>query len=191
MTADEPIDDRRTAEPSYDRKESRAEQLDRNWNELLQEIRVMQTGSQILAAFLIILPFQQRFDDLEGFQIGWYLGLLLLSLLIVAILLTPVSVHRVHFRKRVKDEMVSVAARLLKVGLVLLAFALAGVAVLIFDFVIGDLAAAIAGSATLLAGLFLIVVLPRLVLRNREDREDHDEDAPPRRTVAARRDPTD
>src|SRR5690625_7359963 len=70
------------AEPSppYQRDESAAQRLDRNWNELLQEIRVLQTGSQILAAFLIVLPFQSRFEELDAFQTGWYLGLLLLEI---------------------------------------------------------------------------------------------------------------
>src|SRR5699024_5500334 len=53
--------------------ESAAARLDRNWNELLQEIRVLQTGSQILAAFLVVLPFQARFEDLDALQVGWYL----------------------------------------------------------------------------------------------------------------------
>src|SRR5690625_6193337 len=81
------------AEPSppYQRDESAAQRLDRNWNELLQEIRVLQTGSQILAAFLIVLPFQSRFEELDAFQTGWHLGLLLLRLVIVAVLLTPSS----------------------------------------------------------------------------------------------------
>src|SRR5699024_1796291 len=80
------------AEPSppYQRDESAAQRLDRNWNELLQEIRVLQTGSQILAAFLIVLPFQSRFEELDAFQTGWYLGLLLLGLVIVAVPLTAV-----------------------------------------------------------------------------------------------------
>lgn len=67
----------------YQRHESRSARLDRNWNELLQEIRVLQTGSQILAAFLIVLPFQARFGELDAVQTGWYLALVALALVIV------------------------------------------------------------------------------------------------------------
>ena len=53
-----------------------AEALDRNWNELLQELRVTQTGLQILTGFLVTLPFQQRFTQLDTFERGVYLGAL-------------------------------------------------------------------------------------------------------------------
>src|SRR5690625_6658040 len=103
--------------PTYKLDVSSAQRLDRNWNELLQEFRVLQTVSQILAAFLIVLPFQSRFEELDAFQTGWYLGLLLLGLVIVAVLLTPVGMHRRLFRRRVKDDMVRVANRLLRAAI--------------------------------------------------------------------------
>ncbi|MFC7374209.1 DUF6328 family protein [Brachybacterium sp. GCM10030267] len=144
----------------YSRDETEAQKLDRNWNELLQEIRVLQTGSQILAAFLIVLPFQSRFDQLDQFQIYLYLGLLLLALVIVALLLTPVGIHRRLFRQRVKDEMVRIANRLLMAAIVLLALLLTGVAVFVVDVVLGRVEAAVIGAllATLL--VILLVVVP-------------------------------
>lgn len=149
----------------YQRHESRAETLDRNWNELLQEIRVLQTGSQILAAFLIVLPFQSRFGELDSFQTGWYLGLLLLALTIVALMLTPVSMHRMLFRRRVKDRMVASANGMLKIALLLLGLLLAGVALLIFDFVVGRVAGIIVGSALFALVLTLLVAYPAIVAR--------------------------
>lgn len=153
--------------PHYERDEPRSVQLDRNWNELLQEIRVLQTSSQILAAFLIVLPFQSRFDQLDAFEVGWYLGLLVLALVIVVLLLTPVSVHRALFRRLEKDEIVDAANRVVRVALVLLALLLVGVAVLIFGFVLGLGAAAIAGGALLLLALGLQLLYPRMLRRGR------------------------
>jgi hypothetical protein len=149
----------------YRRDETRADQLDRNWNELLQEIRVLQTGSQILAAFLIVLPFQDRFEDLDRFQVGWYLGVLLLALIIVALLLTPVGMHRRLFRKRVKDEMVTVANTLLRTALLLLAVLLSGVAVFVVDIVLSRPIALGAGLALLLLMIALLVLLPARIVR--------------------------
>lgn len=156
------------AEPSapYPRDESAAQRLDRNWNELLQEIRVLQTGSQILAAFLIVLPFQSRFEELDAFQTGWYLGLLLLGLVIVAVLLTPVAMHRHLFRRRVKDEMVRVANRLLRVAIGLLALLLVGVAVFVVDVVLHRPAGLAAGAALAALMLVLLVLVPWRVGRH-------------------------
>ena len=149
----------------YDREESSAQRLDRNWNELLQEIRVLQTGSQILAAFLVVLPFQDRFEHLDAVQVGWYVGLLLLALLIVALLLTPVGMHRRLFRRRVKDEMVKTANTLLRTAILLLGVLLSAVAVFVIDVVLSREIAAAVGLVllTLMAGL--LVLLPHRVAR--------------------------
>ena len=149
----------------YDREESSAQRLDRNWNELLQEIRVLQTGSQILAAFLVVLPFQDRFEELDAVQVGWYVGLLLLALLIVALLLTPVGMHRRLFRRRVKDEMVKTANTLLRTAILLLGVLLSAVAVFVIDVVLSRAIAAAVGLVllTLMAGL--LVLLPHRVAR--------------------------
>lgn len=149
----------------YEREETPAERLDRNWNELLQEIRVLQTGSQILAAFLVVLPFQDRFEELDAVQVGWYVGLLLLALLIVALLLTPVGMHRRLFRRRVKDEMVRTANTLLSTAILLLGVLLSAVAVFVVDVVLGRGIAAAVGL--LLLGLMagLLVLLPHRIAR--------------------------
>lgn len=153
----------------YRRDEPAATRLDRNWNELLQEIRVLQTGSQILAAFLIVLPFQARFDELDAFQSGWYLGLVALALVIVALLLTPVAMHRTLFRRRAKNEMVRAANRILRSALGLLALLLTGVAVFITDFVVSRPAAVGAGLVLGVVMIALLVVVPQLVGRSAGD----------------------
>lgn len=152
-------------EPGYERDETAAARLDRNWNELLQEIRVLQTGSQILAGFLVVLPFQDRFEDLDVVQTGWYLGLLLLALVIVALLLTPVGMHRRLFRQRVKDEMVLVANALLRASILLLGLLLSGVAAFVVDVVVTRPAALATGAFLLALMLVLLVLVPRRVAR--------------------------
>src|SRR6188472_4375105 len=82
------------APKNYGRDESRAERMDRNWVELLQELRVLQTGVQILAGFLLTLPFQARFETLDGYQIGLYLANVIVAALTTASILLPVSLHR-------------------------------------------------------------------------------------------------
>src|SRR5699024_6061602 len=149
------MDDQASA--SSRRAEPAATRLDRNWNELLQEIRVLQTGSQILAAFLIVLPFQSRFEELDRFQTGWYLGLVALAMLIVALLLTPVAIHRHLFRRRVKDEMVRAANLLLRSALMLLGLLLTGVSVFIADFVVSRAVAL--GTGVVMAVLLIAVPL--------------------------------
>ena len=149
----------------YDREESSAQRLDRNWNELLQEIRVLQTGSQILAAFLVVLPFQDRFEELDAVQVGWYVGLLLLALLIVALLLTPVGMHRRLFRRRVKDEMVKTANTLLSTAILLLGVLLSAVAVFVVDVVLGRGIAAAVGLLLLALMAGLLVLLPHRIAR--------------------------
>ena len=80
------------------RDETPQERADRNWNDILQELRVSQTGVQLLAGFLATLPFQSRFSELDTFQRGWYVGLLCLAFATVSVLLAPVAIHRHVFR---------------------------------------------------------------------------------------------
>ncbi len=85
--------------------------------ELLQELRVLQTGVQILAGFLLTLPFQSRFETLDDFQVTLYLANVALAALTTALILLPVSVHRRLFRLRLKATLVSSADRITKVAL--------------------------------------------------------------------------
>ncbi len=162
---EEPPAAEESAAGRYQREETPAERLDRNWNELLQEIRVLQTGSQILAAFLVVLPFQDRFEELDPVQVGWYLGLLLLALLIVALLLTPVGMHRRLFRQRVKDEMIKTANTLLRTAILLLGVLLSAVAVFVIDVVLSRGIAAGAGVLLLALMGVLLVLLPYRIER--------------------------
>ena len=156
----------------YDRNESRAHQLDRNWAELVQELRVMGTGVQILFAFLLSIAFQARFRETSGTQRDIYLVTLVLSALATALLIAPVSVHRFLFRIRLKDELVQLTNAVAITGLAVLSLSMVGAVVLICDWVGGTTAAIICGTgaALVLGGGWF--VLP-FMLRHRARTADH------------------
>lgn len=145
------------------RDETPDERADRNWAELLQELRVSQIGVQLLAASLVTLPFQSRFADLDTFQERWYLGMLALALLTVGVTLAPVAIHRRLFQAGGKEQTVRAAHVLTTLAIAMIALLLAGIAFFVVDLVLGRGAAAGAGLGGLLVGLVLLVVIPRAV----------------------------
>ncbi len=149
--------------------ESARERMDRNWNELLQELRVAQTGVQILTAFLLTLPFQPAFNDLPDSRTYVYVAVLLSAMTSMLLLLTPVALHRALFRRGLKPWLVEAANVITRAGLVLLVAANVGAVWLVMDVVLGVTAASIAAGA--LAGLVTIgwILLPAWVLRERND----------------------
>jgi hypothetical protein len=155
------------AQPGDGRHETEAERLDRNWAELLQELRVVQTGTQILTGFLLTLVFQQRFTDLEPYQVGIYLILVALSALATVLALTPVSLHRALFRQRAKPQIVRVTNILLELTLVVVGLTLTGTTLLVFDVVAGPVAGVVAGAVTLVLALLAWALLPAFARRRR------------------------
>lgn len=147
------------------RQETPNERADRNWNELLQELRVMQTGVQILTGFLLTLPFQSRFADLDRYQVNVYLALVIAAVVATALIVAPVSVHRALFRKRMKGNIVTLTDRITRIALAVLALVITGVAVLVFDVVVGRTAGIVAGSAALVVMVLLWVLLPEVLRR--------------------------
>jgi hypothetical protein len=151
-----------------DRDETEAQRLDRNWSSLLQELRVTQTGVQLLTGFLLTLPFQARFTQLDATMRTFYLITVGCSLGATVLLVAPVGMHRVLFRRHRLDALVSASHACAIAGLVLLGVALAGVGVVVFDTVIGRTGAWIAGGCTLAAFVTLWFLIP-LPLRRRSD----------------------
>src|SRR4051812_17881796 len=94
------------------RDETEDERLDRKFNDLLQELRVMQTGAQLTAGFLLTLPFQKRFEDLDDFQLTTYLILVVLAAVTTLLLLSPVAIHRRLSGQHVKGLVLAAANRL-------------------------------------------------------------------------------
>ena len=152
---------------STERDETRAERLDRNWASLLQELRVAQTGVQVLTAFLLTLPFQSKFDELGDGELALYLITVSCSVLSTVLLIAPVGMHRLLFRRHQLDDLVAVAHRFAIAGLVLLGLALAGAVALVFALVLGPLAAGIAGAAVTVAFTLFWMVVP-LSMRRRD-----------------------
>ncbi|MFH0241094.1 DUF6328 family protein [Streptomyces sp. HK10] len=133
-----------------DRHETPLERADRNFVELLQELRVTQTGVQILFAFLLTLAFTQRFTGLDSVQRGTYVTTLLLACAAAILFTAPAALHRALFRRGAKRLLVDVSSRLAGAGLVLLALALTGAVLLVVDVVLGR-AAGVAVAACVLA----------------------------------------
>ena len=152
-----------------DRDETEAERLDRNWSTLLQELRVTQTGVQLLTGFLLTLPFQQRFTLLDGTMRAVYLVTVACSIGSTVLLVAPVGMHRVLFRRHRLDAIVSAAHASAVAGLALLGIALTGVAVVIFNTVVGRTGAWIAGGCTIAAVVTFWLLIP-LPMRRRTDR---------------------
>ena len=149
--------------PGDGRDETQAERLDRNWNEILQELRVVQTGTQILTGFLLTVAFQQRFAELDGYQVTVYLVLVALAALATLLALTPVSLHRALFRRQAKPTLVRSANGLLLATLVTVLLTLAGTALLIFDIVAGHPAGFLAGATVFVLGVVAWFLTPAVV----------------------------
>src|SRR5882757_477586 len=100
--------------------ETDAEQLDRNLRELIEELRVALPGVQVLFAFLLVAPFNQRFSDLSHNQERLYLVALVFAGLASAFLLAPTAHHRFTFRLRDKPAIIHNANRFAMAGIVCL-----------------------------------------------------------------------
>jgi Family of unknown function (DUF6328) len=161
------------ADPRDGRDETEAERLDRNWTEILQELRVIQTGTQILTGFLLTIAFQTRFSQLDELQTRIYLALVVVAALTTALGLAPVSLHRTLFRMKAKAIIVTVANRILKITLAAVAVLLSGTILLIFDVVVGRTAGFIAGGTALLLITATWLILPIGVRRRRHAIADH------------------
>ncbi|EST22464.1 hypothetical protein N566_26575 [Streptomycetaceae bacterium MP113-05] len=158
------------------RNETPVERADRNFLELLQELRVIQTGVQILFAFLLTLAFTARFPELDSFQRGTYIATLLLSVLAAVLFTAPAALHRALFRRGAKRLIVDVSSRFAAVGLAVLAFALSGAVLLVVDVVLGrgyGVSVSVA-ALTVCAGTW--AVLPLWLRRGRVRRspDEHD-----------------
>lgn len=144
------------------RNETELQTLDRNFNEILQELRVAQTGTQILFAFLLTLTFTDRFSKLTDLQLTVYLTTLCMAFLAAGFIIGPVSYHRITFRKRMRLQLVKTANVLSIVGLVFLVFALAGSMWLVCSLALNNIAADIVGAISIFSLAFLWFVLPMI-----------------------------
>ncbi len=146
---------------SYTREEeSEATRLDRNYNEILQELRVAEAGVQILFAFLLALAFTQRFARVTTFERDIYFASLLLSAAAGGLLMAPAAMHRIMFRRGLKDVLVNVASKMALAGVTALGFAVSGSVLLVSDVLFGHTVAWMTTAGVALWLGFLWYLLP-------------------------------
>lgn len=145
--------------------ESDGQRLQRNLNELLQELRVAQAGVQILFAFLLAVAFTSTYEHATGFQRTVHLVTVALTTGSAALLIAPAAWHRLLFRQGRRQEIIKAANRFALGGLALLAGAMTGVVLLVTDVVAGRAVAVIFAAGV--AALFLVLwfVLPARIRR--------------------------
>ena len=138
---------------------------DRELMELLNELRVALPGVQVLFAFLLTVPFSQRFVDLTSTQKNVYYIAVLCAATATAFLIAPSAFHRIQFREGDKEWLVQVSNRLAVVGLFFLACAVCCVVYVISDFVFGATTTLVStlGSVVLLSLLWFVLPLLRRV----------------------------
>jgi hypothetical protein len=157
----------RSSEPDEQRAETLAEQLDRNTIELLNELRVAASGIQVMFAFLLIVPFNAGWHQVDGFERTVYFVTLLIVATSAFLLMAPPVHHRILFGRGEKRFLVRIANHCAIAGMSLLALGFVGILVLLSDVVVGGAAPVIVGAlaAAFVGGLWF--VLP-IVRRGRE-----------------------
>ena len=114
--------------------ETERQRWDRNFADLLQELRVAQTGVQILFAFLLTLPFSNGFPRTTQFQKDTYVVALIAAAFATAMIISPVAFHRALFRQGRKPELVRFAHRMASGGLAFMLIAMVSSVLLITDY---------------------------------------------------------
>jgi hypothetical protein len=153
--------------------ESPHEHLNRNLDQLLQELRVVVPGVQVLFAFLLAVPFSTRFNEVDSFERDVYFVALLLAAVAVALLLAPSIQHRILFRQEQKLYLVDLGNSLTIAGMTALALAIVLSLVLVAHFLFGSGAAWAAGGLAFFAFGMLWYALPierRITNRNPDDK---------------------
>ncbi|SFS18047.1 hypothetical protein SAMN04487783_2499 [Agrococcus baldri] len=148
---------------SRGRDETPEERADRNFADILQELRVVLTGTQLISGFLLAVAFQSGFKDLDADEIVHYLVLVAIAGLATLLGMTPVVVHRLHFAKRMKADVVQLGNRFLIATLVVVSALVVGVTSFIFEVVLSAAAGIWAAGVTLavLVALWTIAWIAR------------------------------
>jgi hypothetical protein len=142
--------------------ESEKERTDRALSELLGELRVALPGVQVLFAFLLVVPFNQRYEQVSSFGEAVYYATLLCTAVASALLIAPSVHHRVQFGQEQRKQIVETANRLVIAGLAFLALAMTGAILLITDFAFGDTAAALATAGVAVTFAVVWYAIPLL-----------------------------
>jgi amino acid permease len=159
-------------EQQRNEQESEKQRWDRNFADLLQELRVTQTGVQILFAFLLTMPFTARFEDTTAFQRDVYIVALLTAAGATAMIISPVAFHRALFRQGRKPELVRFSHRMASGGLAFMLVSMVSAVLLITDFLLSLTPAII---ITAVAGAWFLTFWAVLPFARRNWSEDDEE----------------
>jgi Family of unknown function (DUF6328) len=154
------VADQQERHPETGREETEAERVDRNLQEMLGELRVALPGVQVLFAFLLVVPFNQRFADVTQFQKTVFFATLLFTAASTICLIAPTAHHRLEFRQQHKDEIVRTGNRIVVLGLLLLAVAMTGAVMFVTDFLYASTTTTVVAAATGAAFLLLWYAIP-------------------------------
>src|SRR5689334_23160520 len=156
--------------------ETEKQRWDRNFADLLQELRVAQTGVQILFAFLLTLPFSNGFTRTTDFQRDTYLVALITAAFATAMIISPVAFHRALFRQGRKPELVRYAHRMATGGLAFMLISMVSSVLLITDYLLNIWVAVV---LTIVTGAFFLTFWAAIPFARRnwldEDAEEEDE----------------
>jgi len=150
-------------------QETESERWERNFADLLQELRVAQTGVQILFAFLLTMVFSARFGEVDTFEKATYLVALLSAAAAAAMIIAPVAYHRMLFRRGQKAALVRSAHRMASGGLFFLFVAMVCAVLLVTDVVLSRPAAIVVSALT---GAWFVLLWFVLPLARRGDPDD-------------------
>ena len=154
-------------------EETAKQRLDRNFSELLQELRVTQTGVQILLGFLLTMVFSSRFTEVTGWELNLYAVAVGLTTLAMALLVAPVALHRILFRRGMKQHLVRLTHVLTFLGLVVLMLAVSAAVTLALVVALGLTPGLIIGVVTLVVIAGIWYGLPMMaVMTHRGDNID-------------------
>ena len=146
--------------PETGRRETEEQRVDRNLQEMLGELRVALPGVQVLFAFLLVVPFNQRFGDVTDAQRTIYFATLLCTTLSALCLIAPAVHHRLEFRRQNKEAILRTGNRIVITGLTMLAFAMTGAVLFITDVLYGSGTTAVAVGAVALTFLAVWYAIP-------------------------------
>lgn len=140
--------------------ETSEQTINRNWTELVQELRATQIGVQVIIGFLLAMPYTSKFDTLDRFEKGAYLVVLSIAVAATIAVLSPIAYHRILFRRGLRPWLVETANTIARIGLVLAALSMCGVVFLAFDLAAGTGAGVAASLAAFVSYVVLWLVVP-------------------------------
>jgi hypothetical protein len=145
------------------------EELDQEWSELVEEHRLAMPGTQVLFGFLLVLPFQNRFQELTENQVYVYFSALLCAAIAIILLITPTANHRLRWREGDKEALLTNANRTAITATVFLAAGMSASVYLITDFLFGEPATAAVTAP--LGALFIWLWYGLPLLRRMRERD--------------------